>query len=105
MALSRRYAPEHPPGEACNFGLDYSYVIPPGVGISSGSIAIFSNTAPALASDSEWTVGPVSVVGRAVYAHLAGGVEGKDYQLRWTAVDTDGNPWPRTTLLLCAQTS
>ena len=32
MPLSRRYTPEHPPGEECNFGLHFSLVIPPGVG-------------------------------------------------------------------------
>ena len=33
------------------------------------------------------------------------GVDGKDYQLRWSATDTSGNVFPRTALLLCAQTS
>lgn len=105
MPISRRYTPEHPPGESCNFGLDFSFVIPPGVGISSGSVNIFTNTATPAAADSDWTKGPVSVRGRAIYATLAGGIEGKDYQIRWTAIDTQGNSWPRTTLVLCAQTS
>jgi hypothetical protein len=105
MPLSRRYTPEHPPGEQCNFGLDYSFVIPPGVGISSGALAIFSNAVPPVAADADWTVGAVTVRGRAVYALLKGGIEGTDYQLRWTATDTQGNVWPRTTLILCAQTS
>lgn len=105
MPLSRRYTPEHPPQEECPFGLDYSFVIPPGVGITSGALSIFTNTVPPVAADADWVVGPVTVQGRTVYAVLSGGIEGKDYQLRWTAFDTQGNEWLRTTLVLCAQTS
>jgi hypothetical protein len=105
MPITRRYTPEHPPGESCNFGLDYSFVVPPGVGLASGSLSIFTNAVPPVAADADWTKGPVTVLGRAIYANLGGGIEGKDYQLRWTAVDTEGNPWPRTTLVLVAQTS
>jgi hypothetical protein len=105
MPLSRRYSPEHPPAESCNFGLDYSFVIPPGVGIASGSLAIFTNTVPPAAADTDWTKGAVTVRGRAIYANLSGGIEGKDYQLRWSATDTEGNVFPRTTLVLVAQTS
>ena len=39
MPVSRRCTPEHPPGESCNYGLDYSFVIPPGVGIVSGALS------------------------------------------------------------------
>lgn len=105
MPLSRRYSPEHPPGEGCNFGLDFSPVIPPGVGISTASLAIFTNKVPPLSADSDWVKGAVNISGRIVYANLAGGLDGTDYQLRWTATDTDGNVWPRTTLILCASTS
>lgn len=105
MPLSRRYTPEHPPGEQCNYGLDYSFVIPPGVGIQSGSLLIFTNTANPAAADSDWTKGTVYVRGRAIYCNLTGGVAGTDYQLRWTVTDTEGNIWPRTTLQLCAETS
>lgn len=104
MPLSRRYTPEHPPTETCSFGLDYSAIIPAGVGVQSGALEIWTNTAsPAVSAD--WKIGPVSVRGRAIYATLTGGLSGQDYQLRWTAVDTDGNVWPRTTLVLCAETS
>jgi hypothetical protein len=105
MPLTRRFQPEHPPGESCNFGLDFSFVIPPGVGIASGSLAIFTNTVPPAAADADWTKGAVTVRGRAIYAMLSGGIEGKDYQLRWSATDTEGNVFPRTTLILVAQTS
>lgn len=104
MSVTRRYTPEHAPGEVCNYGMDFSFVIPAGVGIQTGSLAIFTNTAiPAPTTD--LVVGPVTIRGRAVYAVLSGGVEGNDYQLRWEVVDTDSNVWPRTALVLCAQTS
>lgn len=105
MPISTRYKPEHPPTEVCSFGLDYSNVIPVGVGIESGTIQIFTNTATPRPADADWTVGAVNVTGRAIWANLSGGVLGTDYQLRWTATDTQGNVWPRTTLCLCADTS
>jgi hypothetical protein len=105
MPLSRRYTPEHAPGESCSFGLDYSFIIPVGVGIASGAIAIRTNTAAPVDASGDWTIGAVEVRGRAIYAILSGGVAGTDYQLVWTAVDTSGNVWPRTTLVLCAPTS
>jgi hypothetical protein len=105
VPLSRRFTPEHPPGESCSFGIDFSFIIPPGVGISSGSLKIFTNTAAPVAADADFTVGPVVVRGRAIYANLAGGVPGTDYQLIFTAVDSAGNQWPRTALVLCANTS
>ena len=105
MPLSRRYRPEHPPGESCSFGLDYSFIIPVGVGIEQGTITIQTNAAEPVAADADWQIGAVSVRGRAIYATLAGGVPGVDYQLVWTAVDTQGNVWPRTCLVLCADTS
>jgi hypothetical protein len=85
--------------------MDFSFVIPPGVGISTGAVHLYTNTVPPVAADTDWVIGAVSVRGRAVYASLTGGVEGKDYQVRWSATDSDGNIWPRTALVLCAQTS
>jgi hypothetical protein len=104
MPLSRRYTPEFPPGEKSNVAYDFSPIVPPGVGLASGTLAIWTNTVPPVLS-TDFTIGPVSVRGRALYASITGGVEGKDYQLRWQATDTDGNVWPRTGLLLCGQTS
>ena len=105
MPLSRRYTPEHPPGEQCNFGLDYSFILPVGVALASGTLAILTNTAAPIDAAGDWTIGPVMVRGRALYAMLTGGVAGTDYQLKFTAVDTAGNTWPRTALVLCADTS
>lgn len=105
MSISRRYTPEKPSGEQCNFGLDYSAVIPPGVGITSGELSIWTNTVQPVSADGDWTIGPVEVRGRVLYAALSGGIDGTDYQLRWVANDTQGNVWPRTVVVLCAQTS
>lgn len=105
MPLSRRYTPEHPPGENCSFGVDFSFVIPPGVGLVSGTLAILTNTAAPIDATADWTIGAVTVRGRALYAMLTGGVAGTDYKLVWTANDTQGNVWPRTCLVLCAETS
>lgn len=105
MPLSRRYTPEFAPGENSLVGMDFSYVIPPGVGIASGTLAIYTNTAMPVQAAKDFAVGPVTVRGRSLYASLSGGVDGTDYQLRWSATDTNGNVWPRTALLLCAQTA
>lgn len=105
MPLSRRYTPEFAPGETCNIGYDFSYIIPLGVGLASGGLEIFTNTAAPVAADADFTIGPIQVQGRAIYANLSGGVLGTDYQLRWNAIDSEGNVWPRTGLMLCAYTS
>jgi hypothetical protein len=105
MPLSRRFNPEHPPGESCKFGIDFSFIIPLGVGIASGALAILKNDATHADASADWVIGPVTVRGRALYAMLSGGVAGTDYQLQFTAIDTAGNTWPRTALILCDQTS
>jgi hypothetical protein len=90
----------------CYFGFDFSMMIPFGEGIASGALSFFTNVANPAAADADWTVvSPPEVRGRSVYALLTGGVEGTDYQLRWTATDTAGGVWPRTALVLCAETS
>lgn len=106
MPLARRYLPEHAPGEDCVYGMDFSYVIPPGVGVQLANLKAWTNAIPPVdVSNVDFQIGPVASRGRTVYARLAGGIEGTDYQLRWSVVDTDGNIWPRTALVLCAQTS
>lgn len=103
MALGNRYFPPHPPGESCRFFLDYSPILPLGVVISDGDLDIVTNTNPVQAQ-SDWTQGDIEIFGRRVYCQCSGGVEGTDYQLRWTVTDSLGNTWPRTTLVLCAET-
>jgi hypothetical protein len=106
MPVTRRYTPEHPPGESCTFGMDFSMVIPPGVGINTGSVDIWTNRpGNVVEASADWSIGSVIVRGRALYCTLSGGVLGMDYQIRWTATDTDGNVWPRIATVLCAYTS
>ena len=102
--INLRYRPPHPPGEDCEFGISFDYILPRIVDIVSGALTISTNTVPPQVS-TDWTIGDVEVRGRALYATLTGGVDGSDYQLAWVAVDTDGNAWPRTALCLCASTS
>ncbi|HEX3522724.1 MAG TPA: hypothetical protein VHT52_11635 [Stellaceae bacterium] len=113
--LIRRYTPSHPPGETAIFGMDFSEVIPLGAAIAQqdagipelgNRLLIYTNLVPPTPADGDWNWnGQLLVRGRALYATLSGGVLGTDYQLRWTAVDTLGNVWPRTGLCLCATTS
>jgi hypothetical protein len=105
MPLSRRYSPEWAPGETAAIGIDMSQIIPPGVGISSGSLSVATNTVPPQASTDFTGTGTTQVIGRALYATISGGTSGKDYQFTWQVVDTAGNVWNRTALLLCAPTS
>jgi hypothetical protein len=105
MPISRRYTPAFAPGEASLIGLDYSYVIPPGVGIAAGTLHFFQNLAVPVAADTDFNIGTVLVVGRTLVCDISGGVEGRDYQVVWTATDTDGFVWPRTVLMSCAPTS
>jgi hypothetical protein len=106
VPLTRRYVPEKPPEETSIFGADFSFIIPPGVGIASGSLDIWTNTpGNVVDANADWQKGEVFHRGRALYCLLTGGVLGTDYQLRWYAVDTDGNTWPRYTTVLCSWTS
>lgn len=104
MAISDRYLPPHPPGESSVYGLDFSAILPPGVGLVSGTLDILINTNP-VQSQTSWTQGPVTAQGRRLYCELSGGTEGTDFQLRWSGTDSLGNVWPRTCYVLCAQAS
>ncbi|HEX8838527.1 MAG TPA: hypothetical protein VF748_16410 [Candidatus Acidoferrum sp.] len=105
MPLSRRYSPEVAPGESSLFGMDFSFVIPAGAEIASADVTVYRNMFEPTGASADWEIGDVQIASRAVYARLSGGVEGVDYKLVWTVTDTDGNVYPRTALLLCAQTS
>jgi hypothetical protein len=105
MPLTRRYTPELAPGEVCRIGLDYSFVLPKGVTLAQGELSIWTNTQPPVDATANWTISNTTLSGRLIFAEIEGGVEGTDYQLRWNVVDSDGYIWPRTCLLLCANTS
>jgi hypothetical protein len=94
--------------------MDYGFLIPPGVGIRHGpnvppgdqpSVSVWTNTPGNIQPSYDWTISDVDVEGRTVFATFTGGIEGTDYQIRWVVTDTHGNVWPRTGLILCAQTS
>lgn len=104
MALGNRYEPPHPIGEVCNFGIDYSAILPLGVIITDADLDIMINTNPP-GAQTAWTIGAVEIDGRRVYAQCSGGAAGTDYQFQWVATDSLGNTWPRTILCLCAQTN
>jgi hypothetical protein len=105
--LTARFFPAHPPGESCVFGIGFDTVVPAGVGLAWGTLAITTNAVPPVDASADWTVAEAGVVvrGRGIYARLTGGVAGTDYQLTFTAYDNEGNLWPRTGLCLCSQTS
>lgn len=104
MPLSRRYSPELAPGEVSVFGMDFSSVIPPGVGIAAGSLTI---SAYSPSGGQGVSAGAVSVRDRTLYATVTAqqSADGIDWKLLWTATDTQGNTWPRTGLVLCSETS
>jgi len=104
MSVNNRYQPSHPQGASALYALDYANILPPGVGITSGGIAVTLNTVPPTPT-SELEVTPAGVTGRRVFAQISGGVAGHDYRIVWVANDSLGNIWPRTCLLLCAATS
>jgi hypothetical protein len=108
MPLSRRYHPEMWPGEQSVFGMDFSTVIPPGVGVQSVTLIIQTNTNPPVATDAtDFIIGTVNWSDRTVYATIKslGPTSGKDYILIWTVNDTDGNLWIRAGLILVTYTS
>jgi hypothetical protein len=103
MPLSRRYHPEIAPGEESIFGMDFSPLIPVGVGIQSGTLHVTRIGGEVTGI----THGEVSWYDRTLYATVTADPtsSGFDYELTWTATDTDGNIFPRTARLLCAPTS
>src|SRR5262245_55922299 len=107
MAISRRYRPEISAADINVFGYDFSPIIPPGVGLVEGSLQFNYNTNPPTAAAGELTAGPVSWYDRTLYATVTAqpNAFGKDFQLVWTAFDSQGNVWHRTGLVLCAFTS
>jgi hypothetical protein len=108
MPLTRRYTPEIHPSESSVIGMSFEYVIPPGVGITFGDLFILYNqlvVSPPPTSVIEFS--PVSIRGRILYTKITAHAEasGLDFQLQWLAIDTQGNTWFRTALLLCSVTS
>jgi hypothetical protein len=86
--------------------MSFETVVPPSAVLLDGTLAILTNAAPP-APSTLLTFGEVTVRGRIVYATVVATPEadGTDFQLLWTVVDTDGNVWPRTALVLCSATA
>jgi hypothetical protein len=108
MPLTRRYTPEIHPSESSVIGMSFEYVIPPGVGITEGGLFVLYNQV--VVGPPPTTVietGPVQIRGRVLYAPITAHAtaSGLDFQLQWLAIDTQGNTWFRTALLLCSVTS
>jgi hypothetical protein len=92
----------HAPGDSATYGLDFTSLISADAAIGSAAVAPFTNTvAPTATTD--LTIAAIATYARIVYARVTGGVLGSDYQLRFTASDTQGNVFTRAALLLCTQ--
>lgn len=85
--------------------MDFSLLLPMGVGIGQADLKIFNNTFLSPDVSVDWIIDPVTISGRQVWTRLQGGVDGQDYQLRWSVTDTDGQVFPKTALVLCSQTN
>ena len=106
MSINNRFDPSHPVGQSIVYGLDFSPILPAGVTIQSGAIKALYNTVPPTPTF-DLTVTPLTPTPntRRIYATVSGGTSGSDYRINWTANDSLGNTWIRSTLLLCAATS
>ena len=104
MALSQRYQPPQPPGQGVVYALDFSPLLPPGVGVTTPSVQIQTNTNPPGIATGVTTSGG-GYRGRIVWITIQNMQAGTDYLISWTVQDTEGNQWVRTITLLCALTS
>lgn len=104
MAVSQRYKPSHPAGQSAVYAIDFSNILPPGIGLSNPAVQIQTNTVPpGLATGITPSLGGFR--GRQAWITITGGVSGTDYLINWTIVDSQQNTWVVTALLLCAATS
>ena len=106
MALNNRYEPSHPAGQNILYGLDFANILPDGVTIQQigTTIKVQYNTVPPTPT-TDLNAAIDSVTGRRIYVRCSGGIAGNDYRLNYNALDSLGNSWLRTVLLLCAATS
>lgn len=104
MAVSQRYKPSHPAGQSAVYAVDFSNILPPGMGLSQPGVVINTNTVPpGIATGITATGG--GFAGRMVWITIAGGISGTDYLITWTVSDSANNIWIITATLLCAATS
>jgi len=114
MPLSRRYTPEFAPGETSVIGMDFSYVIPPGVGIQNADVGLFLNARAAArgspvspADPNDYSISAASWLGRTLYATLTleHSALDKDFLVIWECLDFSFNHWSRSAMLMCTYTS
>lgn len=104
MAVSQRYKPSHPAGQSAVYAVDFSNILPPGVGLSQPGVIIQTNTTPPGIATGITSSGG-GFRGRMAWITIAGGVAGTDYLIQWTLIDSQNNTWIVTVLLMCAATS
>lgn len=104
MAVSKRYQPSHPAGQTAIYAVDFSNILPPGVGLTMPAVQLFINTTPP-GLPVGITTASGGFRGRQVWITIQGGVSGTDYLIQWTVNDTQNNTWIITAALLCAATS
>ena len=106
MSLNNRYEPSHPAGQNILYGLDFANILPDGVTIATpgSSVSVQLNTVPPT-NTTDLNPSVDSITGRRIYVRLQGGTAGTDYRVNFQALDSLGNSWLRTVLLLCAATS
>jgi len=118
-ATGARYRPFHTTDNAF-FSMDWSPILPPGLGIVSTMLTVVRNTNPtqpapevavslpaegnalwdeALWDEGQW--GSMGIEGRITSARCSGGNAGTDYQFRWAIVDSADNTWGETAFALC----
>lgn len=118
---SQRYRPPMAPGERSPVGMDFSNIVPVGVGIASCTLQIFTNTVPPVETDAGFegsltadfatimTFGQpqqINIEDRFCWVWLnALDQTATDYQFLFEALDNSNAAWTRTALLLCTVTS
>ena len=106
MSLNNRYEPSHPAGQNILYGLDFANILPDGVTIQTvgTTVSVQINSVPPT-NTTDLNPAIDSITGRRMYVRLQGGTAGTDYRVNFQALDSLGNSWLRTVLLLCAATS
>jgi hypothetical protein len=105
----RRYYPSHAT-EKTMYGIDFSTLLPLGVGITDAWVTVYKNLNPwvwvndtygTTSTPDELAVSDLLIRGRRVYVAVWNGVPGTDYVILWNISDTLTNDWQQATYVLC----